>query len=971
MANDLTGDFDAVVQFSIGAADRVLAAMHRANRFPHSLSPRVSDASGLPPWALTTLTYIVDRLGNAIATFGPLAKFTGPLQSAATTKTVRLVNFVVNKGVLDKIVAYGQRSGLQGIAQLQLSTPVLTIPDAWGEHVTLRIQTMARYFPDPDTRALAKYIHGMIQISVGVNQVATQAGNVVKINVDPAKLNVQFTQLWASMTPTGANMALTGNDVNAIQKAVHNSIVTSFQGSNATLPPSIKHMRFKTLPGALPAVSFLLNMHDEWSDPGSVYQVFLAPDDDFAFAVGADFLVNQFTSSVNSTLDKSRQRHFPFSFEVVVKVWTPFGEAVIARHTYTYDVSLDKVTVEVLAGQILLTVDGHAHSDSPAPDFTFHVKQAFTLKLIDATAALDTLGDVSVKIDNPGGLAGTIFGPFITSFESSAINQLRPIVASMMNEAQGRIMEMLSADSNFKEFFRKMMNPHPAPGAPPPEVVNPPTLTYTDFEISPSGVVLHGSLAVQAWPAVRATFALDSTGEFSALNSWIPGGTIQQHVWTDESGSKALWTDHHTFIFESPWRFNPALNSLQASFVSARMQQDVKVESPAYPIPGGQIMSFTLGVNPSCLTVKGRRISAWGPVVYRDVSGHFCRWHALPLGSLGIAANLRIAGQTLPDIALTLPAASGALEVVGHICPSSLVKRAGECNSNVIVHFSGGDTPGNLNSLQQALRESGRNDTATAILAVLPGEGLAKIRPVEGLLFAEDHDGTWGRLFRVNHRPATIVVGPSGELLWRHEGELPPGQLAEALRKHLAAGGVFSPRLLELDVSIGEAPPDFLFECAPGVELTLRKLVGHPVALVFWKSSSRPSMEMVRRLQTLFEKASEPAPIVLAVNDGEDSELATRAAAHAGLSAIVVADPQRAISFAYGVNVWPTTVGLDVRGLISYVWHGLFSLEQAGQASQSETPPPQPARRDTSGRLQDYQQSSTPKRGETRRAEKE
>jgi len=917
---------------------------------------------------------MADRLGNAIPTFGTLAKFTGPVQSAATTKTFRLVNFAGNKGVLDKIAAYGQRSGLQGIAQLQLSTPRLVIPDAWGEHITLWVQTMARYFPDPGTRALPKYIHGTMQITVGVNQVATQAGNVVTIHVNPAKLNVQFIQSWASMTPTGANMVLTGNDVDTIQKAIHNSIVTSFQSSNATLPPSIKHMRFKTLPGApgaLAAVSFLLNMHDGWSDPGSVYQVFLAADDDFAFAVGADFLVSQFTSSVNATLDKSRQRHFPFTFEVVVTVWTPWGDAVISRDTYTYDVSLDKITVEVLAGQILVTIDGHAHSDSVAPDFTFHVKQAFTLNLIGATAALDTLGDVSVTIDNPGGLVGTILGPFIPLFESSTANQVRPIVSSMMSGAQDRIMEMLSADSNFKEFFRKLMNPHPTPGAPPPEVVNPPTLTYTDFEISPSGVVLHGSLAVQRWPAVRATFALDSTGEFSALNSWIPGGTIQQHVWTDESGSKALRTDHHTFVFESPWRFNPAVNSLKSSFVSARAQQDITVEFPAHTIPGEQRMSFTMGVNPSCLTVKGKRISAWGPVVYQDVSGHSCRWHALPLGSLAIAANLRIAGQTLPDIALTLPAASGAPEVVGHISPSSLVKRAGEGNSNVIVHFLGGGPPGNLDYLVQALGESGRNETATAILAVLPGDELAKIRPVEGLLLSEDHDGTWGRLFRVNHRPATILVGPSGELLWRHEGDLLPGQLAEALRKHLAAGGVFSPRLLELDVSIGEAPPDFLFECAPGVELTLRKLVGRPVALVFWKSSSRPSMEMVRRLQALFEKASEPAPIVLAINDGEDPELATRIGAQAGLSAMVVADPQRAISLAYGVNVWPTTVGLDVRGLISYVWHGLFSPEQAGQESPSEAPPQQPAGRGKSVRPQNNQQSVALKRGESRRTEKE
>ncbi|MDQ3242230.1 MAG: hypothetical protein M3Q09_00655 [Gemmatimonadota bacterium] len=43
MANDLTGDFDVVAQFAIPAVDRVLAAMHRIERFPHSIALRVDD----------------------------------------------------------------------------------------------------------------------------------------------------------------------------------------------------------------------------------------------------------------------------------------------------------------------------------------------------------------------------------------------------------------------------------------------------------------------------------------------------------------------------------------------------------------------------------------------------------------------------------------------------------------------------------------------------------------------------------------------------------------------------------------------------------------------------------------------------------------------------------------------------------------------------------------------------------------
>ena len=47
MANDLTGDFDVVAEFSIPAANRVLAAMHRGGRVSHSWTLRVDDYNHL------------------------------------------------------------------------------------------------------------------------------------------------------------------------------------------------------------------------------------------------------------------------------------------------------------------------------------------------------------------------------------------------------------------------------------------------------------------------------------------------------------------------------------------------------------------------------------------------------------------------------------------------------------------------------------------------------------------------------------------------------------------------------------------------------------------------------------------------------------------------------------------------------------------------------------------------------------
>ncbi len=43
MANGLTGDFDVVAEFAVPAVNRVLAAMHLFERFPHSLTARVDD----------------------------------------------------------------------------------------------------------------------------------------------------------------------------------------------------------------------------------------------------------------------------------------------------------------------------------------------------------------------------------------------------------------------------------------------------------------------------------------------------------------------------------------------------------------------------------------------------------------------------------------------------------------------------------------------------------------------------------------------------------------------------------------------------------------------------------------------------------------------------------------------------------------------------------------------------------------
>jgi peroxiredoxin len=207
------------------------------------------------------------------------------------------------------------------------------------------------------------------------------------------------------------------------------------------------------------------------------------------------------------------------------------------------------------------------------------------------------------------------------------------------------------------------------------------------------------------------------------------------------------------------------------------------------------------------------------------------------------------------------------------------------------------------------------------------------------VVYAEDGDHSWERAFAVKGapRPLTLIAGPTREVLWRHEGEVDSRTLGHALQKNLVATGPAKLNLTRSRVRIGESPPNFLFQHAKGADVTLRKLMGRPVTIVFWNSASKPSIEAVRELSRPSPYAASKRPVILAVNDGEPSEAANRAAEENKLTATVVPDPQQQISRAYGVNVWPTIISLDANGLISGIRYGgtTGDLSEPASAQQS------------------------------------
>jgi peroxiredoxin len=238
--------------------------------------------------------------------------------------------------------------------------------------------------------------------------------------------------------------------------------------------------------------------------------------------------------------------------------------------------------------------------------------------------------------------------------------------------------------------------------------------------------------------------------------------------------------------------------------------------------------------------------------------------------------------------------------------------------------------------LTQALQRSKRTDAPTAIIAVLTPDQLSKARYTPGIVYTGDHDG-WQNALGVKsaQRPLTLIVSPRGSFAWQHEGVLEPDKLAAALNRHLVKRGPVPISMPRLNLRIGQPALNFLFEYSPGREMPLRKLAGQPLLLVFWKSSVKPSLQAVRDLQAAAAQAEAPAPLVLAINDGEDPEVARTAAAESGFNAILVTDPKREISISYGVTLLPTIVTLSTSGVVTGIRYGHVPEPASAQATRN------------------------------------
>ena len=251
MSNPLTGDFDLVAQFSIDTIERILATLHQRGdakneglTLLHSFRVRI-------PKKKKTISDIFNQLPST-PTAPPKPAMTGgtPFKTGPTYGDGGAVTTGPTYGD-GGVVVTGDPKQVQGIVEVQVSTPSIALVSGSSSKVTISFQIMAHYIPDHAYSTIPEFIHGQLDVTCSIVQEAVDAkSSLLSVKIDANDLKVDFTP--------APGLPLASQDLSIIVEETKTFLKTQFEPLNASLPKGIDYLRFKALPGTTPAAALML-----------------------------------------------------------------------------------------------------------------------------------------------------------------------------------------------------------------------------------------------------------------------------------------------------------------------------------------------------------------------------------------------------------------------------------------------------------------------------------------------------------------------------------------------------------------------------------------------------------------------------------------------------------------------------------------------------------------------------------------
>ena len=901
MSNELTGDFEAAVEISIEALNRILATLHQAGaseeaspKLLHEIIARVGDSPARPKFELAE-AFLQNLASSSGQVFSYSQDVLRKLQNDLSTIQKTLVG--VLRGLSDAgdpsestglspalvLANFPEFFLVRGLVQAQLSTLNITFPKNTTSEATVHCQIRALYIRDAGTVPLPAPIHGEVKIGFEAHYQATGNGPLLRVDVTDDDNKIVFVP--------AAGTSLTAIEAKQISKEIRRFLRTQFEPMTVDLDEDFPFRQFKALEaGNIKAIALPFNLSQGAHIPAfaDFPGLFLAGNDDFAVAFGS-FYIKSLLQSVLTTLE---------NFKKTYKVKDALFDATL----FVVHVWVSNATLNFQAGTIVLIVDANVHVESHVPlvddedyDLTVQQKLSLTLDVPSQHFSLQAVGSLSLT------------GSLPSEYKNRARKDLEKIRDDALGDAQGVIQQALKSvkiEDGLKPFDASAKS------------------KYLSVEIQPAGVVLRGTFTASQRPPVVADFAETSDGKaLTAFKSWIPAGTVEKYVWTwvsqDTSKPVLPWNGiEHQVSSKHRFLFKP-----QSSGLSPGTEQ---------PPPRAALPWETYQM---CLLVEGTQHRAT-PGIANVTGGQTCQieqpdWLAVMPSWWDTLLLVPVWG---PD-----PGPEGIVEnaIVGHINVHVGAQSAADAKTGCVIHFTDLQTAGSLSVVGEALGRSRHQDLSVPVVLVLPRGSFQEARSVLArklgslprelrvpLAVTEDYEESWTRTFSPTEGSATYLLKGDGELGWKSQGRLDAASLARAVDEHVTAGGRRRLRVIRMAVQPGDPAIDISFE-HPQRAALLSQLRGRRVLLLFWKSCSTPCLMELRRLQHVPGQTSETGTVVVAIGDGEDANRTAEIAREHELRFALIPDPDRRISRQYGINCWPTIVSINENGIVDFVHSGI------------------------------------------------
>jgi hypothetical protein len=887
MSNALTGDYDVVLEVAARTVDDVLASLHRQGasdtaspKLLHSFSAAIGQAPTLKGLDLAQLL-LDDYFGSGKANLGTIPQhLLAAMQDDMTALQAAAAKLANHLGDIAQAPAASSLTGevlgivaalsvVRGGAYIQMGAPGLIVAPSTSE-VSISAPIRAAYTPYPGTEPLPEPIHGDVLATF------LPKYNPSGANAKPA-LEIKLANHGISFTPAKGTL-LKPAQVKKITHEVERFVRDNFGTQSVQLPANFPFRDFKIMVGAESAIALPLRLSYKifpaFSD--SVTKIFLDPGDNFAIAISKDYVWERLQQS--GIVDQIKQYSPTYELKDAV-----FGITWSSFHAWVTNVALDWSK----PGTVTVVVTGSAHlwvAVGSDQDYNFTITQALKLSLDVKTQAF------SLAADGPPAIAG-----LPPDFAGPAQTQIQNQITPWIDQAQGVVQQAFS-QINVNDAFSAF-----DPGT---------SAKYTAVDTTPDGVILRGSarvLGAAVDPVVDFTETPDGAA-LTAFKSWIPGGTIDDFVWS--------WTVGDSIL---PWRRDVYEVHTPHSFIFRWSPKPGQGRASPPPWQNYNV----------CLELDGTQagkgsVSAQWPSLDSSICGSgWPQWLAtMP----SWWQNLLLGPVWGPD-----PGPDGILEdaIIAHMNVRPAAAPAPDARSSVLVHFAGGEQPP-LPPIGEALRRSKHRNAQIPVIVVLPRGALRRKRSsVEEslglmgpelalpLIVTEDYESAWTQAFSVSGGAATYLLSPEGEISWNQPGRLDAKRLTAALDEHASPATRRRSRRLRIALRVGEPAPDLLYEFAEGHQLRGRRAL-----LAFCKSWSTPCIKELARLQQVHQRAGAEGPVVLAVADGEDADCADEIVRQHHLQFPVVADPRRQLGRPCAINCWPTLVAIRPDGLINAIRYG-------------------------------------------------